>query len=237
MAGDIWKKAETDLLVPTVSGLSDSVIWDHSSRVARIAETIALLPELKDQAVDRVALTAACLYHDAGWLLQYRAGKMGTGELLIRPTTQAQRDLAADWVKSQLVEVLPSHSLERVVLAVRCCNDRRTRVVESQILAEAESLEEIGPQAIPLLIRRQIIAEGRTLGAWIAAWERQEEYHYWQTRIKESFRFAPIRMLAEERYEAMRRFMCDLRVSVRQEDLSCLRAQQEPRVDVVQPVS
>jgi hypothetical protein len=65
-------------------------------------------------------------------------------------------------------------------------------------------------------------AEGKSLQDLLAAWQRQEEYHYWQARIKESFRFPSVRALAEQRWLALRRFMQDLRSTVYLEDLDQL---------------
>jgi hypothetical protein len=131
------------------------------------------------------------------------------------------RELAADLAAKRLKGVIPPGSLELATRGIRECNDRATGLIEAQLLAEADHLEEIGPQAIRLMERKNR-SEGKTLDDLIATWERQEEYHYWQARIKESFRFPSVRRLAERRLDALRRFMTDLRAVVRLDDLVAL---------------
>ncbi len=222
MSFDLWKKAEADLCLGLSSSALDKLIWEHSVRVARTAAAISSLPELEDRAVDRRGLSAAALYHDAGWVLQFRAGEAIPRDLLLRPTCEVQRELAAAWVAERLHDLIPERSLEIASGAIRHCNDRQSTMIEAQILAEAENLDEIGPQAIQLMIRRQM-ADGKTLVDMVQMWQRQEEYHYWQARIKDSFRFEPVRRIATQRWQSLRRFMADLGACVDLEDIARLQ--------------
>jgi len=221
MNNEIWKKAEADLCLGLTSSPLDKIVWEHSVRVAKVTGAIASLADLAEKAVDRRALLAAALYHDAGWVLQFRAGEAIPRDILLRPTCEVQRELGAAWIMEQLRDLLPLRSLELASNAVRFCNDRQTTMVEAQILAEAENLDEIGPQAILLMVRRQM-ADGKTLADMVQLWQRQEEYHYWQARIKDSFRFEPVRRLATTRWQALRRFMTDLASCVNMDDLALL---------------
>jgi HD superfamily phosphodiesterase len=211
-------QAKSDLMVQPQGGPADAVIWEHSVRVARTAEAIAALPEVAESSPDRVAVFAAGLYHDAGWALQFREGAVTSLELLLRPTSDIQRELAADWLDERGSRLMAPGALQRAVRAVRQCNDRKTDVVEGRILCDAENLDQIGPQALDLMVRK-LLAEGRMMVDLVAAWERQEEYHYWQARIKECFHFAAVRELAQQRWESMRRLMSELRRGVLLEDV------------------
>lgn len=220
---DLWLKAQADLCLGLSSSPLDKLIWEHSARVAKTTTAIAGLPELAQRALDRRGLLAASLYHDAGWVVQYRAGEAIPRDLLLRPTSEVQRELAASWVLERLDGFLPERTLEIASNAIRNAGDRQTGMLEAQILAEAENLDEIGPQSIMLMVRRQM-ADGRTLADMVQLWQRQEEYHYWQARIKDSFRFEPVRRLATERWQALRRFMVDLSSCVQLEDLALLES-------------
>lgn len=235
MMQDLWIKAEADLSLGYTHSPLDRLVWEHSVRVAKTCAAIAGLPELTDRAVDRRALMAAALYHDAGWVLQYKAGEAIPRDILLRPTNEIQREMAGAWVLDQLRDLLPERSLDIASKAIRYCNDRQTGMVEAQILAEAENLDEIGPQAICLMLRRQM-ADGKTLADMVQLWQRQEEYHYWQARIKDSFRFQAVRRLATERWHALRRFMTDLAVSVNLEDLVTLESPVSLDVAEVAPI-
>ncbi len=209
MSEGLRVKARADLCTLPDGRPIDPVVWEHSERVAGLAQSIASLPEVANHVVDRVALTAAAFYHDAGWILQLAAGEVRMGDLLLRRTTDRQRDQAADWMGQRLQDVLPAGSIQQAVRIVRTCNERAPAMLEARILSEAENLEQVGPQTVVLMVRRQM-AEGRTLADSVEAWKRQEQYQFWPAWIKECFRFPSVRAIAEERYRAMCRFMADL---------------------------
>ncbi len=214
MIDRLWKRARDDLCVMPPAGPADPVVFDHGARVCELALAMLGAPELADRAVDRAALAAAALYHDAGWVVQANAGEIAPGELLLRATSDSQRELAADFLETRLRDLLPPESLDLAARAVLYAGDRLTELLEAQLVCEACHLDAIGPQALGLMIRKQI-AEGRLLADIVAVWERQEEYHYWQARIKEGFRFPSVRRVAEQRWQAMRAVMAEIRASLR----------------------
>jgi len=223
----LWMQAEADLTIREPGAPADAFVWEHSRRVAQIVEMISALPELTSLSVDRVALRAAGLYHDAGWILQVREGVLPARQLLLRPTTDIQRELAADFLEQRGVAFLPGGPLQRALKAIRQCNNRQTDLVEAKILSDADNLDQIGPQAIEVMLRK-LLAEGRTMVDLVDAWKCQEEYHYWQARIKECFHFQAVRELAESRYACMQRFMAELQATVMLEDV--LKAGEEKAV-------
>ncbi len=228
MADPLWRRAESDLWVEPAGAVPDPVVWEHSSRVARLADVIVSLPEVTADVVDRVALAAAALYHDAGWVLQLQAGELTPQELLLRPTSDILHELAADWIASRLKGIIPPASLQLAARAIRACSNRRTDLIEAQILTEANNLDEIGPQTISLMLRKQW-AEGKTLDDLVTAWQRQQEYHYWQARIRDSFRFPSVRALAERRWQGLRQFMANLQAAIRLEDVAEIQRLSRPK--------
>ncbi len=206
----LWQQARRDLSLRIEGPIPDLTVWEHAARVAKLSVELCGLPELANRVLDRTALTAAALYHDAGWVLQVRAGQVRLADVFLRRTSDEQRELAAHWMTEQLAPLLASGAIQLAARIVRDCGNREPKLPEAQVLAEAEGLDEFGPQAIWMMVRRQM-AEGRTLAEMVDLWQRQEEYRYWPARIKENLRFPSARTLAEERWQAMARFMADLR--------------------------
>src|SRR5688500_16724075 len=128
MANQLWKRAERDLCVLVTAVLPDFIVWEHSCRVAKLAGHIAALPQVALQNINLEALTAAALYHDAGWVLQFKAGEIKPCELLLRPTSDPQRELAADWMLQRLDGLLGPGVIAHAMRIVRQCNNRRTEM-------------------------------------------------------------------------------------------------------------
>jgi hypothetical protein len=209
MIEQMWERAADDLRGPKLNPSVDPVVWEHSARVARLCETIIAMPEVSRYVIDRAALIAAALYHDAGWLLELWEGRITTAALLLRRTSDEQRDMAAEWITKRLAEMLEPRRTRLAAQIIRQCNDRQTHLIEAQILADAENLDLVGPQAVWLMVRRQL-AEKRSLDEMIDGWQRQDQYGYWPVWIKECLRFPSSQELAHDRLQAMARFMQDL---------------------------
>jgi hypothetical protein len=223
--------ASEDLLLNTGSGRVDATVRDHSVRVARTAVLIAELVEHKARHVDRTATFAAGLYHDAGWIADYREARVARKDMLSQPTTDVQREVGAGWLERRLAEHIGATSLTKAASAIRQCNGKDTDQVEAQLIAEAENLDEIGPLSIAKVLRDHA-DDPRGLDAVIATWHRQQEYHYWPARIKDCFRFNATRRLAEQRLAQLDPFMHALTVCHRGEDVADLLEQ----IGVVVPV-
>jgi HD superfamily phosphodiesterase len=217
MSEELRERARTDLLVRLQKGRIDPVLWEHADRVACACAAIAAMPGIFSDDLNTEALQAAALYHDSGWQVQYTAGQLEAAEILLRPTSDLCRELGADWMMDRLDGIVPPGTLQLAARIIRESSNRRTQIHEAKILADAENLEDIGPQCVALLIRRQI-ADGKSLADLVASWKRQEEYHYWQARLKDGFHFPQVRQLAEQRCAMMRRFMLDLVITLTQQD-------------------
>jgi hypothetical protein len=218
MAEIFFKKAKSDLTIQQRDSAKDTFLWEHSVRVSRLVDCILTFPETSHYVVDRQALSLASLYHDAGWAWQVKNESLDPREILLRPTTDMHRELAADWMESRLADHVPPATLQLAGSIIRQMGDRKSSLVEAQVLAEADNLDEIGPQAICTMLRKQTL-EGKSTADMLAVWKRQEEYHYWQARIKEFFRLPTVRRLAQQRYEMMQVCMEHLRVSIELEDV------------------
>lgn len=215
-----WSKAAADLTITDAGGVTDVFLWEHTARVVASIPTILGVPEIPSEELDRSALFAAALYHDAGWAIQVRDGEANRWDVLSRPLDDLRRDLAASLVVERLGDCLSAGSLERAVATIRQVNQRGTSVIEARVLSDAENLDEFGPLAFWQLVRQKS-ANGRAIEACIDFWHSQQEYHFWQARL-EWFHFEPVRRLAEKRLGLLEQFIARVREQSRGEDLATL---------------
>jgi len=194
------------LTIPVDPEHGDLWLWERAERVTGLTQLIAKLPELAGQTMDLVALGAAGLFHCAGWAAQVQEGRITRGQVLGRPTNEIQRELAAALLQEHAGPLLGPKTVRLAAEAIRQSHDRATPLLEAQVLAEAESLDDLGV----LYVLRQFRlyqAESRPLRQLLATWRRQEEYRYWELRVNEGLRFEATRRLARTRLEAVGAFM------------------------------
>jgi hypothetical protein len=169
---------------------------------------IASLPELEGQPVDLTAAVAAALYKDAGWAVQVRLGRLARLDVLAKSTDDLQRDLAIELVQKRLNELIPPNSLRRAIDTIQLSGARRGDAIESDILAEASDLSEIGLVPFWMASRRSAL-EGKALSSAIDSWRTRKEYRYWEGRI-ESLRYEAVRQAAITRLRTYDNFMAAL---------------------------
>ncbi|UCE61240.1 MAG: HD domain-containing protein [Phycisphaerales bacterium] len=222
----IFSIARNDLVIITATGEQDVFLWEHSSRVARSAQLIAQLPVVQAHLPDEFAVVAAGLYHDASWAIQYREGEIERTEILRRPTSKAHRQRGVALMEQSLAELAPEESLERAADTIRALNERDPELVEAQVIADAENLDEFGMLAFcPAILRSA--HEGKGVQAAIDTWQRKKEYQFWTARLNESFRFDPVRELARKRLAQYERAMQDLDEHHRGADIPVAHSGQE----------
>jgi hypothetical protein len=207
----IWKRARNDLTVTTKNGDTDLFLWEHCVRVTQVAQRIAKLPAVQSHQPDEVATVAAGLYHDAGWAVRCRAGEIERIDVLLTPTTENLAEAGAMLMEQSLADLLSPTALERASHAIRTCIDREPDTIEAQLIAEANHLEEFGLLMLWQAIRKGML-EGKAVQAVIDTWRRRKEYQFWTARLKDSFRFKPIRDIAEQRLKTLERFMDELQI-------------------------
>lgn len=187
------------------SSAGDSWLWERGQRVARFAEMLAGLPDHAEPA-NREAIRVAALFHDAGWAEQVRRGQIKHWQVLARPTSDAQLELAATVLQDKAAAVLETDLIELASDAIRQANDRHTPLLEAQIVSDASGLDDVG---VTYTLRqfRQYQAEGRPLEQLLSNWNRQREYQYWDARINEGLRFEVTRQVARQRLARVQQFM------------------------------
>lgn len=202
----IWNRARADLTLTLDNGEKDGYLWEHCALVARTAQRISQLPELRTRSVDEAALVAAGLYHEAGWVGRFRDRHVTAPEILSRSRGEAHRETGAMMMEERLAELLNPESLKKASTAIRTINDRDVRSIEGQILTEAENLCAVGALSLWGLIRRGAL-EGKGVQSAIDTWRRQKEYSFWTAHINHSFRFDQVKEAARQRLAAFERLM------------------------------
>ncbi len=214
----IWNRARADLVVATEQGDQDHFLWEHAARVARYAERIVQIDVVQAASPDVIAVTAAALYHDAGWIARLQDGEVTREEILTRAGSDTHRDRGAAMLERSLAKLLPRDSLARASAAIRQLSDREIDSIEGQIVRDADSLDEFGPLSLWPTIRRGLI-DGKGVHAVIDTWRRMKEYRYWDVRLKKSFRFDAVRALAKKRLAKLERVMEELKEQHEGDDL------------------
>jgi len=102
-----------------------------------LAENILAAPELSGRPVDLATLTAAALYHDAGWVLLVRNGQLSHRDVLLKPSSDHLRDMAAEWIGERLDGIVGAGVIAQAARVIRQCNNRQTDLLEAQILCRS----------------------------------------------------------------------------------------------------
>jgi hypothetical protein len=199
----------------------DLRLWERAKRVVRSARAMCAWPEVQAAQPDREAVTAAGLFVNAGWAADVRSGQLAAWQVLGKPTSEAQREIAVEALEAVQSPGLAGAVLERAADAIREGGNRATRVIEARIVSDAETLDDVG---LPYVLRqlRRYYAEGRPLEDLLASWTRLGEYKYWEFRIGGELHFAASRAIAQQRIVEADRFMQALRTVVQGADVAAV---------------
>jgi len=203
--------ARDALLIRVPGQPRDRWLLEHAERVMELSRMIAQHPEAGADEVDQTAMLAAALFHDAGWVVQVNEGEVSPWQVLSRPTNDNQRELGATLLIESAEDVLPPETARKAADVIRQCNEPSPALVEAQIVAEAESLDDIGLLCV-LRQFRQFQSEARPLEHLLTSWVRQREYGYWDARLQTGLRFEFTRRIARQRLDEVGRFMDAFRV-------------------------
>lgn len=217
-----------DLLTLRDGAVTDLWLWEHTQRVVSLARMLSLLPDFGDEPPDDAVVCVSALFHDVGWADQVRQGVVPRALVLSRPTSDVQRELSIEALRERGSGLAPAAVIDAAVTAIRECNRRAPSTPEARVLAEAESVDEIGLMYV-LRQLRQGHADGRSIAKILEGWRRQLEYKFWEARINEGLRFDATRRLARQRLTEMELLMgmlaresdaADLRVMLKQMGLT-----------------
>jgi len=206
---DIEHRAQVDLTIVSTTGDEDTYLWEHSRRVARNALSIASIPLIRSHRPDEEVVFATACYHAAGWAVRVRSGAIDRSSVLLSPLCDALAEASAAVLETRLADIVSPERLRRAARAVRTLHERDADQIEAQIVAEARALEEFGMVSLWPTIRKGLL-EGKGVQATIDTWRRKHEYHFWPARLKDAFRFDPVREMARQRLSKLEEVMDEL---------------------------
>jgi hypothetical protein len=199
-------------------GRDDTFLFDHSMRVKVVADRLAQCREVREWRMDRFALSVAALFHQAATVRLDEERRTSTVYAAATMSAEDVKEYSAELVGDRLRGKLPERQLELTQEIIRRAHDATADLGESKILSDADSLDDVGALGVWRDLRRYVL-EGRAIDEAVRAWERREQYGYWDTRARDAFNLGTARRLAESRLAAARAFMKQL---ARERDVSDL---------------
>jgi hypothetical protein len=228
--------AEQVLKIPTLKGTPDGYLIDRAYRILRHCGGIARLSEVQRFQIDYDSLYIAALFRDAGFAHYANQEDKVSRMVLADLTDEDTRDFSTQIVQEKLTELLAAEQLERVCCIIIESGKRNTTLIEAMILSDARNLDDMGANGIFNEMRRYVI-HGRGVAEALAGWNRKIEYDYWAARLRESFRFESVRLIAEQRLITAKKFMGQLDIENKAADMEeiLLKQNRRPIVDLPEP--
>jgi len=190
-------------------GKEDAFLFDHSLRVMHVADRLATCAETRPWRVDRFALSVAALFHQAAVVRLDEERRTSTVYAAATMSAEDVKQYSAELAGDRLSGRVPDRQLELAQEIIRRAHDATIQLPEARILSDADSLDDIGALGVWRDLRRYIL-EGRAIDEAVGAWERREQYGYWEARVRDVFNLATARRLAEARLAGARAFMQQL---------------------------
>ena len=219
----IKQQAKESLAYETASGKEGSCLWLRAERLARTASYISQLSELaeSDILIDRFCLSAAAYFCDTGFEKYALANSLSIIEVIAEIPNNDIKDYSAKVVAQKLDGKVTEQKVQRIAKIITESGNRFTNMTEAMILADAQSLDDMGTVGIFNELRRCTI-QGKGCQDFIKGWNRKIQYQYWDARINEGFRFDSVKQIAQQRLESAETFMAQLADENEAQDLETL---------------
>jgi len=169
--------------------------------------------------MDPAVLAACAMFHDAGWVDLVNTGQIHPSEVLTRQADIELLKRSSQIASDQIGKLLSANALKRVVQAITELKQPRPSLPETRVLADADNLDDFGLLGITLQIRAAH-SQGKSVRQVVEGWNRQQEYNYWEARIKSALHLETSKKIARRRLEKMGKFFDLLRQETALEDLN-----------------
>ncbi len=199
-------------------GRDDAFLFDHAMRVMRVAARLSACDEVRSWRINRFALQAAALFHQAATVQLDEERRTSTVYAAATMSAEDVKEYSAELAGDRLQGKVPPRQLDLIQEIIRRAHDTSIDLAEAKILSDADSLDDIGALGVWRDLRRYIL-EGRAVEDTVRAWRRREQYGYWEARVRDAFNLDTARRLAERRLGAARAFMQQLEAEFEATDL------------------
>jgi len=199
------EEARRVLVAESPLGREDQFLFDHARRVMQVAERLSHCREVRAWRIDRFALQVAALFHQAATVRLDEERRTSTVYAAATMSAEDVKEFSAELAGDRLRSKMPDRALDLVQEIIRRAHDASIELAEARILSDADSLDDIGALGVWRDLRRYIL-EGRAVDDTVRAWQRREQYGYWEARIRDAFNLETARRLAERRLAAARAF-------------------------------
>jgi len=214
------------LSIPKSQNDRGTYLIDRAECILHHCNVISQLPEVSRFQIDKKCLQIAALFNDTGFANHIGKNKKNANINLTDLSDEDQRDFSSQFVTEKLPHLLNAPQLERVCNIILAVNNRNTSLVEAMILSDARNITDMG--AIGILGEMQkSITHGRSITDVTKSWKRKIEYDYWTARLRDSFRFNGVRIIAKKRLATACTFMEILEQEYNTSDFEALITEKE----------
>lgn len=156
--------------------------------------------ELAGSRIDADALEAACF----AMMLPFMAETAKFSSIGVMPLSD--RCSQAAELLFNVGNQIPEDLLEHTASILADCPRKATRLAEARVLADAINIEDFGLGGIcrsaSLLLR-----PGFPVADLVTAYDKRDQYGYWDARLRDGFHFPSTRVSAQQRLRSARGFI------------------------------
>jgi hypothetical protein len=197
MDGKLRRRLEKALSEVDEHGTTGPRLVDDAQRLwGRVRKFIDM--NLIATEPDLEALELACY----ALQLPQRQTKLASSKLG-RQNLKQRAEQAAELLVTMLAEEADEGLLDRATRLLHETPQRQPMIEEARLLADAVNLDDFGVSGLAVLMV-QLAIQGGGAKQLVEAYEKREEYGYWDARLKEGFHFEVVRQMAVARLAAAR---------------------------------
>lgn len=177
-------------------------VWQRSVRVWQTLVELCRVERIETTGLIDAA-SAAALWGESCRISWVQAGRLSGETFLTLSMDRELRAASCEVIRAELASILDRRDIEWACDILVDAGPARPTTLISKALIDSQRLDQIGVVGV-VSQAEAALREGKSLRHVLDVWQRQQEYHYWPSRIKTDFYFDASRRLATSRVEHMR---------------------------------